>query len=197
MRRRLAVAWFAAVLLGALSLKVYAQDEVVTPPPSTKTSSTSEPTLRRDMFVSMSVVKDFFPVSRNTSGTHSSPFGKPVATRVEDYTSSDGSLKVSLTVDQYANPGEALSAYQEADQKSQSDETNPIAISSVGQQVFAYMVSKAGATRVSIIAVDGPLVVGATLSGYEATTDNISKLGDLTRKEVAQASTHINTRRKR
>lgn len=197
MRRRLAVAWFAAVMLGTLSLKVYAQEEAGTPP-TTNTVSAPEPTLRRDMFVSLSVVKELFPaVSRYTSAVHSTPFGKPVATRLQEYTSNDGSQKVSLSVDQYTNPGEALSAYQEADQKSQSDETNSIAISNVGQQVFAYTITKAGGTRIAITSVDGLLVVGATLTGYEATTDNIAMLGDLTRKEVVQASTHINTRRRR
>jgi hypothetical protein len=150
------------------------------------------------MFVSLSVVKEFFPgISRYTFATRSTAFGKPVATRLADYTSGDGSQKVSLTVDQYVNPGEALVAYQEAAQKSQADESNPIAISNVGQQVFAYTAAQAKGAHVSITALDGPLIVGATLTGYEATTDNIAKLGDLTRKQVAQASAHITTRRKR
>jgi hypothetical protein len=39
------------------------------------------------------------------------------------------------------------------------------------------------------------LLVAATLGGFDASTDNIAKLADLTRKELAQAKSHKRSRR--
>ncbi len=207
MRSRFRMAWFAVVLVAALTTGAYAQDEPATdstaggtssPKSAKNTSSASEPTLRRDMLVPLATVKEFFPeVSRESFEVDSAALDTPTGTRIANYASKDGSKKVILSVDQYRNPGEAQSAYQEANQKSQTAESNPIAISNIGQQVFAYTMSQGTDTRAIIISLDGILIVRATLSGYDATTDNIAKLADLTRKEVDQAHAHVSARRRR
>ncbi len=207
MRRRFPLAGFAAVLVAALTATVYAQDEPTTDQPNVPTSSTSSPkktsstsdsALHRDMFVTLAVVQQFFPeVMKDGLETDSAAVGKPVATRAANYTSKDGSKRVILSVDQYQSVGEALYAYQDARQKSEASEANPIAISNVGQQVFAYNVTQGTETRPVITSLDDTLIVRATLAGYDATTDSIAKLADLTGKEVEQARAHVSTRRKR
>jgi len=52
-------------------------------------------------------------------------------------------------------------------------------------------------TQVSIYSLDDMLLVTGKLTGYDATTEDISKLVDLTRKEVAEARAHVPARRKR
>jgi|SRR5271165_1886833 len=204
MLSRSGVAWLAAALVLALSLTAYAQDEPATEPrpggktTTTPTSNTSESELRRDMFVSLAVVKDFFPeVTRSTFEADATAFGKPVGTRIANYTTNDGSKKISLSVDQYQNPAEALFAYQDTAQKNELAEVNPIAISNVGQQVFANTLAQGKDKRIAITSLDGTLMVTAMLAGYDTTTDNIARLADLARKEVEQAHAHVSARRKR
>jgi hypothetical protein len=195
--RRSYLAWLAALLVGALALSAYAQDET-TSTPTSNSSTSSEPTLRRDMLVSMGVVRDFFPdVNRYTTEANSAPLGKPIATRTANYTTKDGAKTVTLSVAQYQDTDAASAAYKEADQKNQLAESNPIALSNVGQQVFANMVTQGAATRVLITSLEGPLLVEARLAGYDATTDNISRLADLARREIAQADAHVISRKKR
>ncbi len=190
------LAWLAAIIIGALCLSAYGQDEPVTEP-SSSTSSTSDFTLPRKMFVSLGVVKQFFPaVTRQYSpDSNSTAVGKPQATRMVIFSTNDGSKRVTLSVADYDNPGDASSAYQQAAQKSQLPEFNPIAVSNVGQQVFAGTVAQGTQTQVSLTALDGTLIVGATLAGFDATTENIGKLAELARKEVSEAKTHARRRR--
>jgi hypothetical protein len=204
MRSRFTMAWFAAALVAVLTVAAYAQDEPTEQPTASsasapkKTSNPSEPALRRDMFVSLSVVQQFFPeVNRDTLDTDANALGKPVATRTSSYTSKDASKKVMLSVDQYQNAGEAMYAYQDAARKSENSEANPIAISNVGQQVFAYTITQGTETRPVITSLDDTLIVRATLAGYDGTTDNIAKLAELTGKEVEQAHTHVSAHRRR
>lgn len=202
MRRRSQWACLAGILLGLLPLQARAQDDNYSPPivPTNRSTrnTSADPELRRDMFVSLDVVKESFPeVSRYSLQPHANAAGNLVASGMVDYATKDGAQKVRLSVDQYQNAAESLVAYQDASQKSQAAESNPIAISNVGQQVFAYTMPQGSGTSVAITSLDGGLIIGAILNGYEATTDNIAKLADLTRKEVAQAHAHLTTRRKR
>ena len=195
MRNRSRAACLAAVLVGALSLQARAQEPVGD---AGTASSPPEVTVRHDMFVSLKTVRDFFPtITRTNAEEGSTGPGKPEATRTVAYTTADRGQRVALTVAEYDTAGDALSGYQEALSKSQSSELNPIAISNVGQQVFANTITQGGATSVVMTSLDGSLIVGATMAGYEASTDNISKLAGLVRAEVTQAHKHIGTRRRR
>ncbi|HUI84608.1 MAG TPA: hypothetical protein VL240_10310 [Candidatus Binatia bacterium] len=182
----------------ALFLNAYAQDQAPTEP-GDSTSSTSDSGLPRNVFVPPKVVKEFFPdiTGHYSTDADSNAVGKPTATEMATYGTRDGSRRVILSVDDYASPGDALSAYQVAVQKSQVPEFNPIALANVGQQVLAGIVTRGSETRVVIRVLDGSLIVGATLAGYEATTDNIAKLTELARQEVSQARSHVRSRRRR
>jgi len=195
MRSRSHVAWLAAVLVAALSLSMYAQDQST----GEATTASSDSTLNRSVLVPLKTVKQLFPdiTHIDASGANFSAAGTPVATRVAIYATRDGSRKVTLSVDEYQNAGDALSAYQVAFKKSQSPEFAPIAISNVGENVFAGTVTQGSDTHVTIGALDGILIVGATMSGFDATTENIASLSDLARKEVEEANTHVKARRRR
>ncbi|HKD86571.1 MAG TPA: hypothetical protein VKB58_17615 [Terriglobales bacterium] len=181
-------------LTAALSMHLYAQEQ-----PSTDTSgaSSSDAVLSRNMLVPLKVVREFFPaISRLQGGEeNASAVGNPTATRTAVYTTKDASKRVVLSVEQYASLGDALTAYQEAVKRTQVPELTPIALSNVGQDVFAGIVTQGGDTHVTIKTLDGDLLVGATLSGFDASTDNIAKLANLTRKELAQAKGHEKSRR--
>jgi len=193
MRSRSHAAWLAAVLIGALSLSALAQDQS-----SSDTTNSSDSTLSHTVIVPLRTVKQLFPeITRiSNSGANFSAIGTPVATRVAIYTTRDGSRKVSLSVDEYQTAGDALSAYQVAFKKTQVPEFTPIAIYNVGENVYAGTVTQGSDTHVTIGALDGVLIVGATMSGYEATTENIANLSDLARKEVEEANTHVKRRRR-
>src|SRR5215467_10071422 len=96
------------------------------------------------------------------------------ATRSVIYTTGDGSKKVTLTVDQYGSASDASSAYQQAMQKSEAvPGFTPLPPPNVGQQSFAGTATIGTETHVGLGALDGMLIVGATLAGYDATPNNI------------------------
>ena len=194
-------AWIA-ILLGLFSLSAYPQDqeaaEPASPPPRKISKAAAEPALRRDMFVSLGVVSQFFPeMTRYAFDPKPSAWGNPVATATANYGSADGSKRIALNVGQYDHASEAILAYERASQKAQATESDTIAIANVGQQVFAGATGRGANADIEMTTVEDTLVVGATLAGYEVTTENISKLADLVRKELAQAQTHEVARRKR
>ena len=195
MRSGLQGIWLAAVLLGTLSVHGYGQELPSNDP--TTTTTASDAALSRNMMVSVKVIKEFFPAINRlqSSEPDEAPVGKPAGTRTAIYTTKDGSKKVILSVGQYGNPGDALTAYQETVKRMQVPELAPIAVSNVGQNVFAGILTQGDETRVSMNTLDGDLLVGATLSGFEASTENIGRLAELTRKELAQAKAHGRSRR--
>lgn len=182
------------ILSGALSMHVYAQEQ---PSNDTSGGSASDVVLSRNMLISIKIVKQFFPaIDRlESSEGNASPAGKPSATRTAVYTSKDASKKLILSVDRYEGFGEALTAYQQTVKRIQVPELTPIALSNVGQDVFGGIVTQGSDTHITINTLDGDLLVGATLAGFDASTDTIAKLADLTRKELAQAKTHERSRR--
>ena len=182
------------VLAVALSVPAFGQEQ---PTNDANGASASDTTLSRNMLVSVKVVKEFFPAIARLEGSEEnrSAVGQPAASRTAVYTTKDAAKKVILSVGQYANLGDALTAYQETVKTIQVPELTPIALSNVGQDVFAGIVSEGNDTRVTINTLDGDLLVGATLTGFEATTANIAKLADLTRRELAQAKSHERSRR--
>jgi len=183
--------WLVVGLLTALSLSAYAQEPASDE--ASVASSTSQSTLKRDMFVSLKVVKQFFPTVIRYHAEEANPgvLGKPAGTRAVTYTSDDSALKVILSVDEYESPGEAQSVYQQATQTSQRSDFIPIALSNVGQEVFGNAFTQNSETHIEIVALDGSLIVGTKLTGDEATTENIAKLASLAREEVAQARSHV------
>ena len=187
--------WLAAVLLGTLSVHAYGQE--LPSNDTATTASASDATLSRNMLVSAKVVKEFFPAINHlqSSEADETPVGKPVGTRTAIYATKDGSKKVILSVGEYGSPGDALTAYQEVVKRIQVPDLTPIAVANVGQDVFAGILAQGDETRVSVNTLDGDLLVGATLTGLEASTDNIGRLAELTRRELAQAKAHARSRR--
>jgi hypothetical protein len=178
----------AALLIaitGSLSLATYGQS----PPPGNGTTNTPGSVLPRKVVVPISVVNRFFSqVTRETStGANLTAVGNPKATRSVIYANSDGSKRVTITVDQYASPTDASSAYQEAVQKSKVvPGFKPVSASDLGQNAFIGTVTQGDETHIGLGALQGTLIVGTTLVGYP-TPDNIAKLVSLTREEEAAA----------
>jgi hypothetical protein len=171
-------------LVGALSLAAYGQSS-----PSSGATSTPEPVLPRSFVVPLRVVEEFFPeVTKEAStGQNSTAVGNPKATRSVIYTNTDGSKKVTITVDQYENSTDASSAYEQAVEKSKIPGFKPVSIPNLGQKAFAGTVTMGAETHVGLGALAGKLIVGVTLAGYDATPDNVTKLVAVARKEDAAA----------
>lgn len=145
--------------------------------------------LPRNVVVPQTVVNQFFPevTSVASTGSNATATGSPKATRSVIYANAAGSKKVTITVDEYGSSSDALAAYQQAVQKSKIPGMKPLAVPKVGQRAFAGTVTMNGETHIGLGALDGKLIVGATLAGYDATADNARKLISLTRKEDAVA----------
>src|SRR6267378_3446794 len=157
--------------------------------PGNGTTSTPGSVLPRKVVVPISVVDRFFSVTREAStGQNLTAVGNPTATRSVIYANSDSSKKVTITVDQYASPTDASSAYQEAVQKSKIvPGFKPVSASDLGQNTFIGTVTQGDETHIGLGTLQGALIVGATLVGYDPTPDNIAKLVSVTRKEEAAA----------
>jgi hypothetical protein len=173
-------------IIGFLSSAAYGQS----PPPRNGTTSTPGSVLPRTVGVSISVVNRFFSeVTREAStGQNLTAVGNPKATRSVIYANSDSSKKVTITVDQYASTTDASSAYQEAVQKSKIvPGFKSVSASDLGQNAFIGTVTQGDETHIGLGTLQGTLIVGATLVGYDPTPDNIAKLVSVTREEEAVA----------
>lgn len=145
--------------------------------------------LPRNVILGMNIVQEYFPeVTREQySGSNGTAAGNPTSTRSVIFVNADASKKVTLTVDRYVNGRDALAAYREAVSKSKIPGFAPISVPVIGQSTFAGRVTRGTETHLGVGAVDGNLVVGATLAGYSATDANIHKLSSLARAEDAAA----------
>ena len=200
MSTRSRVVCLVGIVVGTLCLNAYAQDEDATAPPArSKKSTKAEPLLPRTLIIPLKPVKDAFPevIRQASTGPDSSALGTPRFTRAVVYASSDGAKQVTLTVDEYEYESQALLAYQQANQKTLAAEFEPIAISNVGQQVFAGAMKQGNETQIIVVTLNNRLLVGARLAGYDDTTDNISKLVELARLQESESHTRVNTARKR
>ena len=103
------------ILIGIISLSADWQS----PSPDKSATIASESSLPRKVVIPISVVNRFFPevTQEASTGQNLTAVGNPKATRSVIYANSDSSKKVTITVDQYASPSDASSAYQEAVQK--------------------------------------------------------------------------------
>ena len=123
---------------------------------------------------------------QGSTGKDSTAVGKPKATRAVFFTNGDGDLKVTITADRYRSSNAAASAFQEALEKSEAvPGFQPISIPAVGENSFAGSVTQGDETHVGIGVLDGQFVLGATLAGFDATTDNVNNLVILAREEEA------------
>ena len=158
--------------------------------PANSTTTASESLLPRKVVVPVSVVNRSFPELNGeaTTGQNITAVGKPKATRSVIYANSDSSKKVTITVDEYASASYAFSAYEEAVLKSKIvPGFKPISAPNLGQHAFIGTVTQGEETHIGLGALNGTLIVGATLVGYDLTPDNINKLISLTHEEEAAA----------
>jgi hypothetical protein len=115
--------------------------------------------------------------------------GNPKATRSVIYTNSNGSKKVTITVDQYVSSKDASSAYEEAVQKSKAvPGFTPISAPNLGQNAFMATATRGEETHIVVGAMYGKFIVAITLAGYHPTPGTITKLGSLAREEEAGAT---------
>jgi hypothetical protein len=122
------------------------------------------------------------------TGQNITAVGKPKATRSVIYANSDSSKKVTITVDEYASASDASLAYEQAVLKSKIvPGFKPISAPNLGQHAFIGTVTQGPETHIGLGALNGTLVIGATLAGYEPTSDNTAKLISLAQKEEAAA----------
>ncbi|MES2217766.1 MAG: hypothetical protein V4501_05095 [Pseudomonadota bacterium] len=136
--------------------------------------------------VPLQVVNLFFPevTEQANIGKDTTAVGNPKATRSVSYANSDGSKKITISVDQYPHSSVAFSAYQEAMQKSKDVHGfKLIQIPKVGQRSFAGTVTKGAETHIGLGALDRKEIVGVTLAGYDNTPHNVAKLVALARKQ--------------
>jgi hypothetical protein len=185
--RRLAIVFIAS--MGILSLAAYPSSPSPTAPPI-NTTSTSVDILPRNVVVPLDVVREHFPEVNQEASTGPNPtaVGNPTATRSVVYATADDSAKVTITVDQYRSPNDAAFAYREAVQKSQgAPGFKLLSLSNVGQQSFAGTAAVAMEMHIGLGALDGNLIVGVTLAGYNASPETQAKLVVLSGIEDAAA----------
>lgn len=155
---------------------------------SSAADTTSSSLLPRNFVVLVNLVNQYFDAitQQESTGEDSTAQGNPVATRAVFFVNDSGTLLVTITADRYRNTSDAASAYQTALQKSEAvPGFTPISIPSVGQQSFAGSVTQGTETHVGLGALDGKFVFGATLAGFDATSDNVANLVGLARAQNA------------
>lgn len=145
--------------------------------------------LPSNVVVPRTVVNQFFPevIRTLSAGANATATGSPRATRSVIYANAAGSKKVTISVDQYGSSSEALAAYKEAVRRSKIPGMKPLSVPRVGQRAFAGTVTMSGETHIGLGSLDGALIVGTTLAGYDATPNNVARLVSLSRKENAAA----------
>jgi hypothetical protein len=178
-------------LIGIISLT--ADDQ--SPSPAKSTTSASESLLSRNAIVPIEVVSRLFPeiTQEANTGQNLTAVGKPKATRLVMYVNSDSSKKVTISVDEYTSSNDALSAYEEAVQKSKTvPGFKPLSTPSLGPHAFIGTVTQGAETHIGLGALNGTVIVGATLVGYDPAAGNTAKLISLTREEQGAAKKVLN-----
>jgi CubicO group peptidase (beta-lactamase class C family) len=179
-------------LLGTLALFAHGQSA----PPTSATPSGSDRILPSNAIVPINVINRFFPEATQevATGQNSTAVGNPRATRSVIYANSVTSKKVTISVDQYASASDASSAYEAAIQKSRMvPGFKPISAPNLGPHAFVGTATQGAETHIGVAALDGTLIVGATLAGYEPTPGNVAELIELTRTEQETAKTALDT----
>jgi hypothetical protein len=136
------------------------------------------------------VVNRFFPeVTREANtGQNLTAVANAKATRSVICANSDSSKKVTITVDQYPTASDASSAYEVAVAKSKTvPGFKTVPAQNLGENAFIGTVTQGKETHIGLGALDGRLIVGATLAGYNPMPDTIANLISLTREEQSAA----------
>jgi len=165
------VAALLIAMIWTVSLAAHGQSQSHT----TGSARTPDFVLPRNVVVPLSVVKSSFSeIAQETStGQNLTAVGNPKATRSVIYTNSAGSKKMTITVDQYANSSDASSAYHEAVQKSKTvPGFKPVSTPDLGPHAFIGTMTQGAETHIGVGALEGTLIVGATLVGYDPTPGN-------------------------
>ncbi|HEY6154556.1 MAG TPA: hypothetical protein VIW07_12520 [Candidatus Udaeobacter sp.] len=185
---------FAALFIAVIEvLGVTAKGQLPLAPNSSAKASHSM--LPRNAVLPLTTVKRFFSeVSREASTGHNlTAVANVKATRSVIYTNSDSAKKVTITVDQYPTANDASSAYQEAVAKSKAvPGFRPVSAENLDQNAFVGTVTQEGETHIGLGALDGVLIVGVTLAGYDCTPENIAKLISLARDQERVVKTAVN-----
>jgi len=187
------LAFLSIVLAGVLLAAGCGQQDSESGGESQQDQTTSEANLvPEDVVVALDGVQSYFPeIERQTAtGVNSTAAGAPEATRMVIYEGGDG-RRVTISVDQYASPDAASTAFEQAIGKSvvvPGFVALP-APAGVGDKAFAGAVTQGEDTHIGYGALDGAYVVGVTSAGYPATPENVDKLTGLTRDAVAKATT--------
>jgi hypothetical protein len=159
---------------------------------SSSTASVSGGLLTRSFVVGLPIVSQFFPeISKiGSTGWNKTAVGNPLATRAVFYTNGDESKLVTITVDRYSSVSEAADAYKKALHLSvTAPGFKAISIPlNVGQESFAGTSTDGSETHLGLGALDGNLILGATLAGFNPTLDDLVKLVGLARAEDAAAN---------
>jgi hypothetical protein len=190
---------FAAVfsaVIEALSLTADGQS----PSPGNSSAKASDSMLPRKVVVPVSTVNRFFPevTGEASTGRNLTAVANTKATRSVIYANSDSSKKVTITVDQYPTASDASSAYQEAVAKSKIvPGFKPVPAENLGQDAFIGTVTQGGETHLGLGALQGTLIVGATLAGYDPTPENTANLISLTREEERAAKAAMDRNRQK
>ena len=186
---------FAAVFI-AVSEVLLPTADAQSPSPA----NASDSILPRNVVVATNVVNRFFPevTSEASTGHNLTAVGNPKATRSVIYANSDSSRKVTISVDNYATPSDASSAYQEAVAKSKTvPGFKSVPSESLGRDAFVGTVTQGGETHIGLGALRGTLIIGATLAGYDVTPENTARLISLTREEERAAKAAIDRNRQK
>ena len=194
-RRGLRLTPLAAALITLVGTLALAANEPSVPPTS-GTPSGSDRMLPPNVAISVNVVTRLFSevTQEAATGQNETAVGNPKATRSVIYADNHSSKKVTISVDQYASPSDASSAYDAAVQRSRTVQGfKPISAPNVGPHAFVGTVTQGAETHIGAGALDGTLIVAATLAGYEPTPGNVAKLIELTRTEQETAKTALNT----
>ena len=156
----------------------------------TGTTAATGKLLSRRFVVPLSLVRQYFPrvTQQKETGKNSTSSGKPVASRQVIYANLRASKRVTLSVDRYTSVKTASTAFQEAARKTRKVKGfSALRAPKIGERSSAGTVTQGDETHVGIAALQGSMIIQATIAGFDATRANIAKIVGLTRREVATA----------
>jgi hypothetical protein len=182
--------WRALIATVALVAVGLVAGSVSTALAVTSATAAASSLLPRGFVVPLGVVRQYFPrvTRQQQTGANTTSSGIPVASRQVIYANAGASIKVTLSVDQYASSKRASSAFDEAARNSKKVHGfSPLRTAKVGQRSAAGTVTQGNETHVGIVALQGGMIVQATIAGFAAMRANISKIVALTRRELATA----------
>lgn len=147
--------------------------------------------LPRETIVPLSEVTKYFPdvTAEASAGENETKIGTPAASLSVIFTSSDGTKKVTLSVDQYASNEEAAEAFNSAIEGSKvAPGFKPAESPDLGKAAFAGSSQVGDEKHFGLGALDGRLIISATHAGaIPVTPENTKNLVDLSATELALA----------